>query len=250
MPENPPRPMAIRDDGDELELGPCCICEREDGVRNLVMLERRCAMPGRGWSCFTCGLPAEGASAVLCDGCAGEWDAGRAALRFACRGHPASDGRVPICELEEGSFRHDQAKHLADTMAAIGGEAAGDVQGIGWLDPVAAWRALAPAEQERIGAGAIAHRIGCHGSTASAMRVDAAWFMAADVETAAIIDEVIGERVLKVDAPLPRPRLASLGIRQCRACGCTDQVGCPEGCCWVEDDLCSRCKPGWLARAA
>lgn len=27
----------------------------------------------------------------------------------------------------------------------------------------------------------------------------------------------------------------------CRVCGCTDQYGCPEGCYWVEPDLCSSC---------
>jgi hypothetical protein len=29
--------------------------------------------------------------------------------------------------------------------------------------------------------------------------------------------------------------------RACRVCGCTDMRGCPEGCWWVEDDLCSVC---------
>lgn len=29
--------------------------------------------------------------------------------------------------------------------------------------------------------------------------------------------------------------------RACRVCGCTDEQGCPEGCTWVEEDLCSRC---------
>ena len=32
---------------------------------------------------------------------------------------------------------------------------------------------------------------------------------------------------------------------ECRVCGCTSARGCPEGCIWVESDLCSRC-----ARAA
>ncbi len=27
----------------------------------------------------------------------------------------------------------------------------------------------------------------------------------------------------------------------CRVCGCTDLHGCPEGCWWVEEDLCSSC---------
>lgn len=31
------------------------------------------------------------------------------------------------------------------------------------------------------------------------------------------------------------------GERKCRLCGCTDLHGCPEGCSWVEEDLCSSC---------
>lgn len=29
--------------------------------------------------------------------------------------------------------------------------------------------------------------------------------------------------------------------RRCRVCGCTDDHPCPDGCCWVENDLCSQC---------
>jgi len=29
--------------------------------------------------------------------------------------------------------------------------------------------------------------------------------------------------------------------RECRVCGCTDDWACPEGCWWVEEDLCSAC---------
>jgi len=31
------------------------------------------------------------------------------------------------------------------------------------------------------------------------------------------------------------------GVRRCRVCGCTDTHSCPEGCWWVEEDLCSSC---------
>lgn len=31
------------------------------------------------------------------------------------------------------------------------------------------------------------------------------------------------------------------GERQCRVCGCTDEAACPDGCEWVEEDLCSNC---------
>ena len=29
----------------------------------------------------------------------------------------------------------------------------------------------------------------------------------------------------------------------CRVCGCTDATPCPDGCGWVEVDLCSSCAP-------
>lgn len=29
--------------------------------------------------------------------------------------------------------------------------------------------------------------------------------------------------------------------RKCRVCGCTWDHGCPGGCYWVADDLCSQC---------
>jgi hypothetical protein len=40
-------------------------------------------------------------------------------------------------------------------------------------------------------------------------------------------------------------RFLRSGVRQCRACGCTETDACPglagEGCSWVERDLCSSC---------
>lgn len=41
--------------------------------------------------------------------------------------------------------------------------------------------------------------------------------------------------------------------RTCRVCGCTDAHGCPKGCFWVDDDLCSNCgdvPPEKLSREA
>lgn len=29
--------------------------------------------------------------------------------------------------------------------------------------------------------------------------------------------------------------------RKCRICGCTQFNGCPGGCYWITDDLCSHC---------
>lgn len=42
-----------------------------------------------------------------------------------------------------------------------------------------------------------------------------------------------------------REHLAADGIDvdepTCRGCGCSDSLGCPEGCWWAQSDLCSAC---------
>lgn len=81
---------------EEMDLGPCCACERRGkSVRNIILLEKRSPVPGRGWGCVVCGLPPDGAVYVLCDDCLEK----KAEPKFACRGYPAKDGRVPIGEL-------------------------------------------------------------------------------------------------------------------------------------------------------
>jgi hypothetical protein len=67
---------------------------------------------------LACGLPADGAQAVVCDGCLGPLDPRTAMpvtdvtprLLDACRGYPAADGRLPIGELV-GEHDHDPAGH-------------------------------------------------------------------------------------------------------------------------------------------
>lgn len=98
------------DDPDGPDLGPCCICGG-GGAVNIIMLHRRGAIPGRGWGCVQCGLPSDGAAAVLCPACLDKYQADPAALTMACRGYPGTDGRVPIADLPEGEFDHDPAKH-------------------------------------------------------------------------------------------------------------------------------------------
>jgi len=93
---------------DDVDLGPCCVCEKAGpDVRNVVMLDRKGPVPGRGWGCLVCDLPLDGAVAVLCDDClanrAGE-------IRFVCNGCP-KDGRLPIEELAFEPFEHRMACH-------------------------------------------------------------------------------------------------------------------------------------------
>lgn len=93
---------------DDASFGPCCGCERDTaGVRNIVTLPWRNKVPGHGWGCFICHLPADGASAVLCDECTTALKGGQDVIRFACRGYPGSDGRAPIAKFTE-PFEHDQ----------------------------------------------------------------------------------------------------------------------------------------------
>jgi hypothetical protein len=106
----------MSDDDDIPKLGPCCICEATDGVRNVLMLPLRGTVKGHGWGCLVCDLPMDGAIAVLCDGCLAIYQSNESALRFACRGYPASDGRVPIAELPQEPFDHDESRHKEDSQ--------------------------------------------------------------------------------------------------------------------------------------
>lgn len=97
-------------------LGPCCACGRSDPevwVRNIIMLQKKSQIPGHGWAWVVCGLPPDGATAVLCDECLGSDEPGHPLAReprFACRGLPATEGRIPIEDLT-GIFGHDEEKH-------------------------------------------------------------------------------------------------------------------------------------------
>lgn len=114
------------------------------------------------------------------------------------------------------------------------------------FDLLAAWRRLPPDLQERAGAAALAHALGLRGAME-----DTPWetaFCAAQEAGSAVLERLIEEHLVPRGEPLPRPDLSALGVRACRACGCTDGCGCPEGCEWVGPvgrselrPLCSSC---------
>lgn len=88
-------------------LGRCCACEKEgDDVRNAIMLNKRSPTPGKGWGCFQCHLPMDGALAVLCDHCLET----NAEIKFAVAGYPYKNKRVPIESLV-GEFDHRMEFH-------------------------------------------------------------------------------------------------------------------------------------------
>ena len=96
------------DDQFNLDLGPCCHCEKTGpAVRNIMMLHRRAPVPGTGWGCFQCGLSQDGAVAVLCDECL---EASKP-KRFVCVGQPGDGKRMPVEELSTEPFDHDMSKH-------------------------------------------------------------------------------------------------------------------------------------------
>ena len=89
-------------------FGSCCACGKMDKetVRNIYFLHKLAPVSGKGWGCLQCGLPSDGAVAVVCDDC----HDGKKEVKFAIVGYPRDGKRIPIEKLE-GSFDHDYSKH-------------------------------------------------------------------------------------------------------------------------------------------
>lgn len=93
------------------DYGPCCACGKHDmPVRIVLRLNYRAPIPGTGWGCQVCGLPNDGALAVVCEECL-EQDR---EPRFAAKGDEFSKDRAPISELESVVFEHNQEAHERD----------------------------------------------------------------------------------------------------------------------------------------
>jgi len=94
-------------DEDDIDLGACCACrKRGPTVRNIMTLPVRAPLPGKGWGCFVCGLPSDGAVAVLCDRCL---ESG-APIIDVCHGYPKENMRMARTSCTE-AFDHDPARH-------------------------------------------------------------------------------------------------------------------------------------------
>jgi hypothetical protein len=90
-------------------FGPCCACEKDEGeIKNIVMLNQKGPMSGKGWGCLVCGLPPEGAVASLCDEC---MELGRP-IKYAIADFETK-ARVPIESLG-AEHDHDWSKHPED----------------------------------------------------------------------------------------------------------------------------------------
>lgn len=76
-----------------------------------MLVEGRAPIPGTGWGCALCGLPFDGAIAVLCDDCAEH----RPDLPvMICVGYPKDDKRASCFTLSPDLFAHDYTKHTSE----------------------------------------------------------------------------------------------------------------------------------------
>lgn len=99
-------------------MGTCCTCGKDGpDVRNVMMLHFRAPVPATGWGCVVCGLPPDGAVAVLCDGCLDRVSDGEGKIVFACAGYAGENRRVKVDTLTE-KFDHDLSKHEAHNGSA------------------------------------------------------------------------------------------------------------------------------------
>lgn len=96
---------------DSPDLGPCCNCGSTGAVNNVVTLHQTAPIPGTGWGCFQCGLPMDGAIAVLCDGCLEQVAAGETEIKAVIVGQPVDGVRININDYEHQPFNHDLSKH-------------------------------------------------------------------------------------------------------------------------------------------
>lgn len=98
-------------DGSERhDLGSCHACDRTNAnganVRNILMLNLKCPVPGTGWGCIVCNLPSNGASSVLCDDCLAAGNK----PKYAFAGYPLEKERIEINKLTD-PFIHDEEMH-------------------------------------------------------------------------------------------------------------------------------------------
>jgi hypothetical protein len=87
----------------------CTECGAHD-ARNIVSLDIVAPVPGTGWGCVVCGLPQDGAVAVLCDECFGN---GLDKVKYVCKGFLGDGERIALLNYEHKPFGHDEAKHGA-----------------------------------------------------------------------------------------------------------------------------------------
>lgn len=119
------------------------------------------------------------------------------------------------------------------------------------FDGEAAWAALPPDDQARIGALALETvanlslmiRVDEDGLPEPFARVAAAAGIELGRELQAAVTEALPEDAF-VGPDGRTPRIPAFLGGVCRACGCSQNDACDEGCGWADEDLCTACVLG------
>jgi hypothetical protein len=93
----------------ERVTAPCCGCRVDRKLTWLVHVSRLAPTPGTGWGCDGCGLPNNGAVALICDPCRALGNA--VVIRDVCTAVANRSGRTPIELVERTAFDHRWERH-------------------------------------------------------------------------------------------------------------------------------------------
>lgn len=96
-------------DEEPLDLGACCGCGCNQ-AQNILTLGKKALIPGTGWGCVVCGLPFDGAIAVVCDDCLVQIQEGKEVLKQAVFGNTLDKQRCDINVLTK-DFKHKNIPH-------------------------------------------------------------------------------------------------------------------------------------------
>lgn len=98
-------------DEEPLDLGTCCGCGcTGETVRNLIMLQKKAPVPGTGWGCVVCGLPSDGAVAVVCNDCLARAERQPDVIQEVIYGYATDNKRYSLAALTE-FFDHKDIPH-------------------------------------------------------------------------------------------------------------------------------------------
>ncbi|WP_373525075.1 hypothetical protein [Nostoc sp.] len=98
-------------DEEALDLGACCGCGcTGETVQNLIMLQKKAPVPGTGWGCLVCGVPSDGAVAVVCNDCLARLDKQPDVIKEIIYGYPTEKKRYSLAVLTE-FFDHRDIPH-------------------------------------------------------------------------------------------------------------------------------------------
>jgi hypothetical protein len=117
------------------------------------------------------------------------------------------------------------------------------------LNAIAAWDAMSPADQAKVGRAALVLACSMVGmdfdrDNPARTPLSVACETAYDEAARALIDLYGGQMARwrpRARFACSRPDLNDIGIRSCEVCGCTEDHACPGRCWWVGPKLCSTC---------